>query len=154
MPVTFTIPSFDINLKDGGTLLHSKPVTIHVLADSTAPSANTQITVTTQPVTPQPQQPGFQSLPDRWSCPITMGSTNGVPIQLTSSNINVPTDADGHPLKVFMILTPQTTDAYVGQSIPMRIDFSSASRYRRAAGVSLPTINGSDFMMESHRPAG
>ncbi len=136
----FTIPSFDVDLKDGG-VLHTKPVTIHVLADSTAQSPNTP--TVTQPMSPQPP-PGFNP-----NGPVVMPNGNGQSpnaANTASSPIDVPTDADGHPLKIFMILTPQATDTYVGQAIPMRIDF-----YLRldiaAQQDSLPTIDGSDFMM-------
>jgi hypothetical protein len=46
------------------------------------------------------------------------------------------------------VITPQTTDAYVGQSIPLKIEF-----YIRldviAEQDSLPTIKGSDFLMNN-----
>ena len=64
------------------------------------------------------------------------------------ANANVPMESDGRPAKVFIVITPQTTDAYVGESIPMHIEF-----YIRqdviAQQDSLPTIKGSDFMMNS-----
>ena len=53
-----------------------------------------------------------------------------------------------------MLITPKTTDAYVGETIPMRIEFfiRMDSLYQQD---SLPTINGSDFLMNdlSVRPA-
>ena len=135
-----TIPSFDVDLKDG-SVLHTKPVTIHVLADSSTPAPNTP--TKTRPVAVQPQQPGFNPYG-----PVVMpnGNNPAAAPDSTTATVDVPVDADGQPLKVFMVLTPVTTDAYVGQSVPMRIEF-----YIRvdvlAQQDSLPTIDGSDFMM-------
>jgi hypothetical protein len=71
----------------------------------------------------------------------------------SGTNTNVPRDPDGGPAKVFIIITPQTTDAYVGQSVPMRIDFFIRLDVN-AEQNSLPTIKGSDFLMNSFTTRG
>jgi len=58
----------------------------------------------------------------------------------------VPRDANGESAKVFMVLTPQATEAYVGEMVPVRIDFYIAQE-ANADQDSLPTLKGSDFMM-------
>jgi hypothetical protein len=57
-----------------------------------------------------------------------------------------PTDSDGRPAKVFVLITPKTTDAYVGEIIPMRIEFYIRNDVDYPQN-SLPTIDGSDFLM-------
>jgi hypothetical protein len=66
----------------------------------------------------------------------------------TTANLNVPVESDGRPAKVFMVITPQTTDAYVGQSVPLRIEFYIRMDVA-AQQDSLPTIKGSDFLMNN-----
>lgn len=66
----------------------------------------------------------------------------------TNGNTHAPIDKDGRPAKVFMSVTPTTTDAYVGEAIPTRIEFYI--RIDVLAGQdSLPTIKGSDFLMNN-----
>ena len=65
----------------------------------------------------------------------------------------IPRDADGGPAKVFMILTPQTTEAYVGEMVQVRIDFY-IRQANEADQDSLPTLKGSNFMMNDFTVRG
>ena len=158
----FTIPAFDLHTQEG-EVLHVKAMKLHVLDGGTSPPANNTVT---PPVSP----PGSVSVtatvaPFNPNGPVTMPPTNaaptpaptapnnGNPASSTAPDINAPRDPDGTPAKVFIIITPQTTDAYVGQSIPMEIDF-----YIRMSANwdqnSLPTIKGSDFLMNNFTTRG
>lgn len=147
-----TIPAFEIHLADGGTL-HTQPMKLHVLSEANAPPPNapTLTPPTANPATTLPSPPPFNP-----SGPVVMPPGNNAltPPQNNSfasspsTTFNVPTESDGRPAKVFIVIQPQTTDAYVGQSIPMRIEF-----YLRldvgAQQNSLPSIKGSDFLMNN-----
>jgi hypothetical protein len=139
----FEIPAFDIQTRDGQTL-HARAMKLHVTGNASAPaqpSGNGMGPAINGPVVMPPQnaQAG--------------GTANGNSANLPGG-VTPPTDPDGLPAKVFMVITPATTDAYVGQTIPMRIEF-----YIRMDALaqqdSLPTIKGSDFLMNdlSVRPA-
>ena len=145
----FTIPAFDIRLQDG-TVLHAQAMKLHVLA-SGAPS--TPQAPTAQP-TPNPSIPVFNP-----NGPVVMPPANNAPPQpvpgnpapsaaATAGGNAVPTESDGRPAKVFLVITPQTTDAYVGQSIPMKIEWFIRLD-ADAQQDSLPTIKGSDFLMNN-----
>ena len=131
----FTIPAFEIHLS-GGEILKTNPIKLHVVASGApAPAPSNNASPFPVPnlgpvIMPPPNQP-----------------TNPPPDNSeTNSTIKAPVDSDGRPARVFMVLTPKTTDAYVGESVPLRIDF-----YIRADSLaqqdSLPTIKGSDFLM-------
>jgi hypothetical protein len=66
---------------------------------------------------------------------------------------SVPRDANGEAAKVFMVITPQSTEAYVGEMVPVRIDFYIAEE-ANAEQDSLPTIKGSDFLMNDFAVRG
>ena len=133
-PGDFTIPAFDIQTRNGQTL-HARAMKLHVLGNGVA----------------APQPSGSPAPPEN-SGPVVMPpanaagqAPNGNSAEL-SGGVTAPIDPDGRPAKVFMVITPTTTDAYVGETIPMRIEF-----YIRedafAQQDSLPTIKGSDFLM-------
>jgi hypothetical protein len=148
----FTIPTFDIHLQDG-SVLHTQAMKIHVLESPPMSPGNPQ------PSSPSPAQnppanppsvPAFNP-----NGPVVMPPNNGAPTPppadngaANATNNPVPTESDGRPAKVFVLITPQTTDAYVGQSIPLRIEW-----YIRldvdAQQDSLPTIKGSDFLLNN-----
>ena len=144
-PGDYTIPAFDIHLQDGG-VLHSLEMKLHVLGGTTAPAANPSA----NPPTNVPGTPAFNP-----NGPVVMPPGNGAAPNTPANSADtgntsgsVPTETDGRPAKVYMTITPQTTDAYVGQSIPMRIEFFI--RLDSAAPQdSLPTIKGSDFLMNT-----
>lgn len=131
----FTIPAFDISTQDGG-VLHTQPLHLHVV---NAPNP----AVVNNPAPAQPSAPA----PVNPNGPVVMPPNTGS-ATVTDANISVPMGNDGRPAKVFLIITPKTTDAYVGESIPTRIGF-----YIRmdvdAQQNSLPTIRGSDFLMNN-----
>jgi len=141
----FTIPAFDIHTQDGQTL-HAHAMKIHVVGNGSTSSSSTPApapapnpaTIPGGPVIIPPGNPPNNPPPDN----------SGNSADLNGSSTNVPLDANGQPAKVFMIITPKTTDAYVGETIPMRIEF-----YIRidvaAQQDSLPTIKGSDFLMNN-----
>jgi hypothetical protein len=115
----FTIPSIDVSLKNG-TVLETQPVKIHV-ADND-------------------DTPGSAPLPA--AALVVMPPANPTP----PAPPPIPRDADGSPAKVFMLLAVQTTDAYVGEMVPIRIDFYIRQE-SDADQDSLPTIKGSNFLM-------
>jgi len=144
----FTIPAFDIMASDG-QVLRGRSLKLHVNEAGTAASNNPQ---------PDPQAASPQTAP-------ATGSPDGVVIMppnnpgvvpaqgdTTASAADpyasVPKDADGGPAKVFMIVTPQTTEAYVGQAIPIQMDFYIRME-SNADQNSLPTIKGIDFLMNT-----
>jgi hypothetical protein len=139
----FTIPAFDIQTRDG-QVLHAQAMKLHVVNSGAAPAA-------------QGNPPGFPG-----NGPVVMPppGANAPPPEAANDNssdangVKPPLDSDGQPAKAFMVITPKTTDAYVGETIPLRIEF-----YLRMDSIaqqdSLPTIKGSDFLMNdlSVRPA-
>jgi hypothetical protein len=139
-PGDFTIPAFDIHVS-GGQVLHAHEMKIHVVAGSNnvpAP-ANNPTALTPSP----PQMPGGGPVVQP---PDQSGNVADNPADQSSTSVSPPMGSDGRPAKAFMIITPETTDAYVGQTIPMRIEF-----YIRLDSLaqqdSLPTIDGIDFLM-------
>ncbi|HUB66155.1 MAG TPA: BatD family protein [Candidatus Methylacidiphilales bacterium] len=150
----FTIPAFDVTTQDG-IKLHVQEMKLHVLGSGTAPASPT--------VNPTPSASGNNSAPGNNTPtpfnpngPVVMPPNNPAPAgpggpdngtaNTTGSSFTPPTDPDGRPAKVFLVVTPNTTDAYVGETIPMRIDFyiRMDAYYQQD---SLPTIDGSDFLM-------
>ncbi len=137
----FTIPGFDLHTSDN-QVLHVQPMKLHVLAGGANANPAPSVAATPPPVVssqgPVIMPPNNQPTPDN----------SGNSADTNSKNIDVPLDSDGHPAKVFMIITPKTTDTYVGEAIPLRIEF-----YIRldviAPQNSLPTIKGSDFLMNN-----
>lgn len=142
----FIIPAFDIATADG-RILRSKPLKLHV--DDAGTVASNNPSPDAQAASPQPAT----ASPDG---PVVMPPNNPSAIQAGSNPAaatddpyaSVPKDADGGPAKVFMIITPETTDAYVGQAIPIQIDFYIRMESNSDQN-SLPTIKGSDFLMNN-----
>ena len=143
----FTIPAFDIHTSSG-EVLRTRPIKLHVVAGG-APT----------PAQPNNSSPfGLPSFGPVMTPPATQGNPpsadQGNGNEPGTSSVNAPLDPDGRPARVFMIITPKTTDAYVGENVPLRIDF-----YIRLDSFSqqdsLPTIKGSNFMMNdlSVRPS-
>jgi hypothetical protein len=148
----YTIPAFDIKLGDG-QVLHTQPIKFHASRPGNTPSATTpQVAPSTVPIPTPITNPPFNP-----NGPVTMppgGAPqpnplgNGNSPDTTSSNITVPVDGDGQPVKVFVIATPKTTEAYVGETIPMRIECYIRVEVM-ANQDSLPTIKGIDFLMNN-----
>lgn len=146
-PGNLTIPAFDITMPDG-QVLHTQAMKLHVVTAGTAPAPSSQFNQgAANPQIPRPYNPPFNP-----NGPVVMppGAPQGQPddTATSSSNLSVPMDKDGRPAKVFMIATPKTTDAYVGETIPMRIEFYIRMDVN-AQQDSLPTIIGSDFLMNN-----
>lgn len=142
-PGDYTIPAFDIRTRDG-EVLHARPMKLHVLAGGASPApGNPPTPAGNGPVVMPPPVANSPGPPE-----------NNPSADLSSAGINPPLDPDGRPAKVFMVITAKTTDAYVGETIPLRIEF-----FIRMDSIaqqdSLPTIKGSDFLMNdlSVRPA-
>jgi hypothetical protein len=140
-PGNFTIPAFDLHTQEGD-LLHVKAMQLHVLANGNILSTNSPL---------NPNGPVVMPPTNAATAPAT--PENGNSADTSGSNAGVPRDPDGGPAKVFIIIIPQTTDAYVGQSIPMQIDFFIRLDVN-AEQNSLPTIKGSDFLMNSFTTRG
>jgi hypothetical protein len=157
---TFTIPAFDIHTQ-GGDVLHVRAMKLHVLDNGTSSSTNNapaQAVPSTAPSssasTNSPFNPnGPVVMPPPNTAPAFATPDNGNPADTTGSNTGVPRDKDGGPAKVFILIAPQTTDAYVGQSVPLQIDFYIRLDVN-ADQNSLPTIKGSDFLMNSFTSFG
>jgi hypothetical protein len=154
----FTIPAFDLHTQEGD-VLHVKAMKLHVLNNEASPPASNAPTPAVPSSAPSPSANspvnpnGPVVMPPANTATAPPTPDNGNFADSTGSNINAPRDKDGGPAKVFMIITPGTTDAYIGQSIPLRIDF-----YIRMDVVadqnSLPTIKGSDFLMNDFTRRG
>ena len=140
-PGDFTIPAFEIHAHDG-EVLHAHAMKLHV-AGSAATASAPQAPMANGPVV---MPPGMN---DQSQTPPPESES-----EVDTSGIKAPLGPDGRPAKAFMVITPQTTDAYVGQTIPMRIEFFIRMD-SLAQQDSLPTIEGSDFLMNdlSVRPA-
>jgi hypothetical protein len=140
------IPAVDLHTPDG-KVIRTQAMTLHVVGAASAPSAQAQQNVS-------PSNPA-----DSASGPVVMpppGASDGTPpqeqqpgtVQSGSTSVPVPTDPDGQPARVFDVITPQTTTAYVGQAVPLRIE-SYIRVDASAQQDSLPTLIGSDFLMNN-----
>ena len=130
----FTIPSFAVH--SNGQDFHTPALKLHVLGTGamTSPSPAPAAPQNSGPVVMPPATPDA-------TAPSSDGSgANGT--------ISVPTEPDGRPARVFHIITPQTTDAYVGESVPLKIQFYIRAD-SNAQQNSLPTLIGSDFLMNN-----
>jgi hypothetical protein len=138
----FTIPAFDVQTQSGQTL-HVQAMKLHV-TDGPVPSSPSNPAAAPQqgPVV----MPPVATVPD--------SSVPGDQPDLSNSSITPPVESDGRPAKVFMVITPTTTDAYVGETLPLKIEFFIRLDVL-AQQDSLPTIKGSDFLINdlSVRPA-
>ena len=88
--------------------------------------------------------------------PVVMPASNPAGAAASTSTPTpppLPRDPDGGPARVFMILTPQSTTAYVGEMVPVRIDFFIRQE-ANADQDSLPTLKGSDFLMNDFTVRG
>jgi BatD DUF11 like domain len=150
-PGDYTIPPFDIHTQEGD-VLHSKEMKFQVTGDNTDTPAANSGTVSVTADGPATNSAGPVVMPPTNSA-ADQPANNGTPANTAGATANVPRDPDGSPAKVFILITPQTTDAYVGQSIPMRIDFFIRMEVN-ADQNSLPTIKGSDFLMNSFTTHG
>ena len=134
-PGDYTIPPFDLALKDGTTLT-TQEIKLHV--NAAAPPADTPSATSTS------------------AGPVVMPPANPSPAPSDNDTVatpRIPRDPDGGPAKVFMIITPQSTDAYVGEMVPVRIDFYIRQE-TNADQDSLPTLKGSDFLMNDFAVRG
>ena len=152
---TFTIPAFDIHTQEGD-VLHVKAMKLHVVDNGASASTNTAPAQTVP--APAPSSSPSANTPFNSNGPVVMPPANangaGNSSDTTTGNtINVPVESDGRPANVFMVITPDTTDAYVGQAITLRITWYIRQDVDYQQD-SLPTIKGSDFLMNdlSYRP--
>jgi hypothetical protein len=152
-PGDFTIPAFDLHTQEGD-VLHVKAMNLHVLDNGISPSTNSAPASSSSPSTNAPlNSNGPVVMPPANAATAPAAPENGNSADTSGSNAGVPRDPDGGPAKVFILISPQSTDAYVGQSIPMRIDFFIRLDVN-AEQNSLPTIKGSDFLMNSFTTFG
>ncbi len=133
---TIIIPGFDIHDQDGKTVARAQAITLHVVG--TAPPASAPAVAS--PSGPVTMPPGMTSPDDQ--------SAGQQPADEGSTRINVPIDSDGQQARVFDVITPETTTAYVGQAVPLRIE-SYIRADANAQQDSLPTLIGSDFLMNN-----
>ena len=143
-PGDFTLPAFDIHTQEGETL-HVKAMKLHVVAVGNRP-----VILNATPA----QAAGATAVPP--AGPVVLPPVNAAPpsppadpnAPASSADSLVPREKDGSLAKVFLIITPQTTNAYVGQAVGIEIDFFLREDVY-ADQNSLPTIKGSDFLMNS-----
>ena len=149
-PGDFTLPAFDIHTQEGD-VLRVKAMKLHVVVNGNMPAA-------INPTPAPPPSPDASAAPGRSTGPVVMPPANVAPpappananpnAAASAADSEVPRDKDGSLAKVFLIISLQTTNAYVGQAVGMQIDFFI--RMDVAADQnSLPTIKGSDFLMNS-----
>jgi hypothetical protein len=139
----YTIPAFDVPLAGGGTV-PAPAIAVHVSAgDATNPPAPVQ--------TPAAPPSGPAVLPPGGN-PSSQNGDAGNDAQEPA--LHAPLDPDGEPAKVFLLATPETTQAYVKQAIKLRIDFFIRID-ALAPQDSLPVVKGSDFLVTnvSERPS-
>jgi hypothetical protein len=144
-----TIPSFEIRTQEG-ELLHVKAMKLHVLGNVDAPATNSGAADMATPP-PSPANP-----PAVLNSPVVMPSTTPPPDNAgptPSPDASYPRETDGTPAKVFLIIHTLTNQAFVGQSIPLQIDFYIRTDVN-ANQNSLPTIKGSDFLMNNFTVRG
>jgi hypothetical protein len=143
------IPALDLHTSDG-RVIRTQAMTLHVLGATSAPGS--QFPQSVAPSNPNPSG-GPVVMPPPDSNDQTQQAA-APPVTSGSTSVPVPTDPDGQPARVFDVITPQTTTAYVGESVPLRIE-SFIRVDANAQQDSLPTLIGSDFLMNnlSLRPA-
>jgi hypothetical protein len=137
------IPALELHTGDG-KVIRTQAMTLHVVGAASAPAS--QFPQSVAPSSPNPT-----------GGPVVMpppGANDGTqqaaapPVTSGSTSVPVPTDPDGQPARVFDVITPQTTTAYVGESVPLRIE-SFIRVDANAQQDSLPTLIGSDFLMNN-----
>jgi hypothetical protein len=138
------IPAIDLHTPDG-KVIRTLAMTLHVVGAASAPSA--QVPQNVSPANPEDATGGPVVMPPPGA---DDGSQQQQPntIQNGSTSVPVPTDPDGQPARVFDVITPLTTTAYVGESVPLRIE-SYIRVDAQAQQDSLPTLIGSDFLMNN-----
>ncbi len=137
------IPALELKDSSNGAIIKTHAMVLHVLGVATSPPAQAP-----SMAPPAPQSPGA-------SGPVVMppGANDADNSQAASPDsggggVPVPTDPDGEPARVFDQITPQTTTAYVGESVPLRIE-SYIRADANAQQDSLPALTGSDFLMNN-----
>ncbi|MCE0523026.1 MAG: BatD family protein [Methylacidiphilales bacterium] len=145
-PGHFVIPAFDIQTQEGD-VVHVKAMKLEVPDNGSSPSTNNA------PLTASVHSNGPVIIPPPNAATAPATPAPGTAANTGETEVALPEDPDGAPAKVFIIITPQTTDAYVGQSIPMQIDFYIRMQVN-ADQNSLPTIKGTDFLMNSFTTRG
>jgi hypothetical protein len=132
----FTIPAFDVHANDG-QVLHAHEMKLHASGNgaSGAPAGNPAPGSANGPVV-------FPSAPSDPNAPAPDNNA----ADLSGDNLRAPLGSDGRPARVFMVITPRTTDAYVGETIPLRIEFF-IQMDALAQQDSLPTMKSNDFLM-------
>jgi len=136
------IPSLELKDSSSGAIIKTRAMTLHVVGAATAPASQF-------PSTPADQQQAASG-----NGPVVTPPASGdqhdasqAPSPDTgSASVAVPTDPDGQPARVFDVITPQTTTAYVGEAVPLRIE-SYIRADANAQQDSLPALTGSDFLM-------
>jgi hypothetical protein len=156
----FTIPAFDIRTQEGETV-HVKAMKLHVNAAASTPALPAPLPAPT-PAPPPPATIAVTPSPANNPGPVVMPPTNAAASAPPSpangnappgADLGVPRDPDGSLAKVFLIISPETTNAYIGESVEMEIDFFIRADVA-AEQNSLPTIKGSDFLMNSFTTRG
>lgn len=146
----FTIPPFDVTLK-GGTTLRSQALKFHVADGGDSPGANTAGSTNTAEIRAGPVVlPPVNPTASADQAGATPGASPDAPATAAAT---APRDKDDGPAKVYMVITPQATDAYAGELVPLRIDFYIRQE-ANADQDSLPTIKGSNFLMNDFAVRG
>jgi hypothetical protein len=145
------IPALELKDSSTGAIIKTQAMTLHVVGEATGPTTPVTVTPADQPpqdgstangTGPVVMPPGNANDVD--NNPAAGGNDTGA----GSTTVNVPTDPDGQPARVFDIITPQVTTAYVGEAVPLRIE-SYIRADANAQQDSLPALTGSDFLMNN-----
>jgi hypothetical protein len=136
------IPSLELKDSSSGAIIKTRAMTLHVVGAATAPASQVPSTPADQPQAasgngPVVTPPASADQNDASQAPSPDAG---------SASVAVPTDPDGQPARVFDVITPQTTTAYVGEAVPLRIE-SYIRADANAQQDSLPALTGSDFLM-------
>jgi hypothetical protein len=138
------IPSLELKDSSNGAIVKTRAMTLHVVG--AASDSSVQVPVS-PPVAPPAQDGSAQNGPVVMPPADQSGDDNSPADDSgNGATVAVPTDPDGQPARVFDVITPQTTTAYVGEAVPLRIE-SYIRADANAQQDSLPTLIGSDFLM-------
>jgi hypothetical protein len=136
------IPALDLKDSSNGAIVKTRAMVLHVLGAATSPPAQ----VPSSAPNPSGGANGPVVMPPPG--PDDADNAQAGTADQGGGTVPVPTDPDGQPARVFDVITPQTTTAYVGQAVPLRIE-SYIRADANAQQDSLPALTGSDFLMNN-----
>ncbi len=137
------IPGLDLKDASNGSIVKTRAMVLHVLGAASGPPAQVP---SSGAAANSPGNAGPVVMPPGGTD--DADNTQAGTADQGGGTVPVPTDPDGQPARVFDVITPQTTTAYVGESVPLRIE-SYIRADANAQQDSLPALTGSDFLMNN-----